>query len=88
MPRPANESALVPVEFKKALRYQSSYFKSRMRPNFCRKAIIKLKESGNKHYTDIEVSEEVTETIEDETQKEISFVVPKNNLASNSFGSF
>ena len=70
LPRPPNESALVPVKLKKALRFSSHYFNSTMRPNICRKAVIKLKESGNKHYKDIEVSEELPEKNEVENQEE------------------
>ena len=73
LPRPPEDSALVTVEYKKALRFQGHYLKTRMRPNFCRKAVIKLKEIGNKHYQDIEIADEVpeiTETNETESQND------------------
>ena len=57
LPRSLNDAAVVPLQLKKKQEYKSAYAEAFIRPAVCIKAVEKLKELQNPHYTDVEIDE-------------------------------
>ena len=57
LPRCIDDAAVVPLQLKKKKEIKSAYAEAFIRPKICIKAVQKLKELKNPHYTNVEIDE-------------------------------
>ena len=66
LPRNPIDAEIVSVQLKRRLEYKKSHLEEFIRPNVVLKALETLKETGNKHYQDIEIQRGFMDSIIDD----------------------
>ena len=79
-PRTLEQSAIVPIQFKRKKEFKANYLEALVRPQACREAVITLKRLGNKHYENVEVSEAMDIDSQNDDVVEHGFITPEDEI--------